>query len=306
MVDRESTFAQPEIVELLKTKFVPVAVDQACQRRQKDAEGALYRRIAGQGPRSDFQNTTQGFYIASPAGKLLLYNNNRDPKKLLRLMQESLREYDLGSFAFDREEVQADVDASANVEQDSRYSLKPPAGGLVVRVHAKVLDGYKTPSNKNEAVFQRAISRDNLWITPKEKADLIAGRVPATLQRRIARFHLVDNTRGEPPMWKLGEVKEIHLQVDKGTLVGAVHLETEDGSRGYQAALRGQLKVVGDVVAVFELVALGEFYGEGSYTRNAPEGKFPLAVAFQLADGTDIADAVAPQGARGWLDGYLN
>jgi len=280
-------------------------VDQACQRRQKDAEGTLYRRIAGQGPRSDFQNTTQGFYIASPAGKLLLYNNNRDPKKLLRLMRESLREYELGSFAFDRDQVQAEVDAAANGQEDARYTLHPPEGGLVVRVHAKVLDGYSTPANQSESVFQKAISRDNLWITPKEKAELVAGRVPATLQRRIARFHLVDNTRGEPPMWKEGEIKEMDLQIDKGTLVGSVRLETEDGSRGYQAELRGHIRVVGDNITGLDLVALGEFYGEGRYTQNAPDGKFPLAVAFQLADGTDVADAVAPQGARGWLDGYL-
>ncbi|MGI9468692.1 MAG: hypothetical protein ACR2OA_16360 [Rubripirellula sp.] len=300
-----STFAQPEIVELLKTKFVPVAVDQACQRRQKDAEGVLYRRIAGQGPRSDFQNTTQGFYIASPAGKLLLYNNNRDPQKLLRLMRESLREYGLGTFSFDRDQVQAEIDASANGEQDARYTLHPPEGGLVVRVHAKVLDGYKTPASKDAAVFQTAISRDNLWITPEEKGELIAGRVPAKLQRRIARFHLVDNTRGEPPMWKVGEIKSVDLEIDKGKFVGSVHLQTDDGSRGYQADLRGQIKVVGDDITAFELVALGKFFGEGTYTRNAPAGKFSLAVAFQLADGTDVADAVAPQGARGWLDGYL-
>ena len=280
-------------------------MDQACQRRQKDAEGTLYRRIAGQGPRSDFQNTTQGFYIASPAGKLLLYNNNRDPKKLLRLMRESLREYELGSFAFDRDQVQAEVDAAANGQEDARYTLHPPEGGLVVRVHAKVLDGYSTPANQSESLFQKAISRDNLWITPKEKAELVAGRVPATLQRRIARFHLVDNTRGEPPMWKAGEIKEMDLQIDKGTLVGSVRLETEDGSRGYQAELRGHIRVVGDNITGLDLVALGEFYGEGRYTQNAPDGKFPLAVAFQLADGTDVADAVAPQGARGWLDGYL-
>ncbi len=106
-------------------------------------------------------------------------------------------------------------------------------------------------------------------------------------------------------MWKEGEIKEMDLQIDKGTLVGSVRLETEDGSRGYQAELRGHIRVVGDNITALDLVALGEFYGEGRYTQNAPDGKFPLAVAFQLADGTDVADAVAPQGARGWLDGYL-
>ena len=305
MVDRESTFAQPEIVELLKTKFVPVAIDQACQRRQKDAEGNLYRKIAGQGPRSDFQNTTQGFYIASAAGKLLLYNNNRDPKKLLRLMRERLREYELGAYSFDRDQVQADIEATENEQSDARYTLRPPVGGLVVRVHAKVLDGYEKPASETEAVFQNSIARDNLWITAREQADLMAGRLPDALQRRIARFHLVDNTRGEPPMWKQNEIRSLKLQLDNGKLDGSVHLETDDGTRGYKAKLRGHVTSNNEVVTDFELVALGEFFGEGGYTRNAPKGRFPFVVTFQLADGTDIADAVAPQGARGWIDGYL-
>ena len=63
MLDRASTFADEEIVALLKTRFVPVAIDQAYQRRQQDAEGEFYRRIAGQGPRNDFRNTTQGMPI---------------------------------------------------------------------------------------------------------------------------------------------------------------------------------------------------------------------------------------------------
>ena len=64
---------------MLREDFVPVAIDQAYERRQKDNEGEFYRRIAGQGPRKDFDNTTQGFYVATAAGDLLLYNNNRDP-----------------------------------------------------------------------------------------------------------------------------------------------------------------------------------------------------------------------------------
>ena len=91
MLDRESTFANPEIVKMLRTRFVPVAIDQAYQRRQQDAEGEFYRKIAGQGPRSNFQSTTQGFYIATAQGKLLLYNNNRDPVKVQRLMKETER-----------------------------------------------------------------------------------------------------------------------------------------------------------------------------------------------------------------------
>ena len=49
----------------------------------------------------------------------------------------------------------------------------------------------------------------------------------------------------------------------------------------------------------------GRFTGEGPFTPGAPEQPFPLAVSFTLADGTDVADAVPPQGSRGWVQGYL-
>lgn len=305
MLDRESTFAQPGIVELLKTRFIPVAIDQACQRRQKDAEGVLYRKIAGQGPRSNFQATTQGFYIATASGQLLLYNNNRDPQKLLRLMKERLREYELGAYPYDKAKLKAEVDSEAGYEIDPRYTLRPPENGLVVRVHARILGGYEPAKTRSRELFQQAISRDNLWLTASEHATLAQGRVPTSLQQRLARFHLVDNTRGEPPMWKKHEIRELVLNHKEGLLKGHVRLETDDGKRGYQARLRGRMGSEGGRITRFELVALGEFFGEGTYTRNAPEGRFPLAVTFQLADGTDIADQVAPQGARGWVDGYL-
>ena len=59
MLDRESTFANPAIVKLLQTRFIPVAIDQAYQRRQKDNEGKFYQKIANQGPRKIGRGTTQ-------------------------------------------------------------------------------------------------------------------------------------------------------------------------------------------------------------------------------------------------------
>ena len=55
MIDRVSTFANEEMAALLRERFVPVAIDQAYQRRQQDAEGEFYREFAGQGPRKDFE-----------------------------------------------------------------------------------------------------------------------------------------------------------------------------------------------------------------------------------------------------------
>ena len=40
--------SDPELVKLLSTRFIPVAVDHEIERR-KDAEGELYRKVGGQG-----------------------------------------------------------------------------------------------------------------------------------------------------------------------------------------------------------------------------------------------------------------
>lgn len=301
MLDRASTFAKPEIVELLKKDFVPVAIDQAYQRRQQDSEGDFYRRIAGQGPRHDFQNTTQGFYIATPSGKLLLYNNNRDPEKLLRLMRKSLAEFQSNS------EPPQDIESTdTDVEKvDRRYNPQPPVGGLVLRVRAKVLGGYEPTDNQWRRIFQSALSRDNLWVTAEEHRSLVDGTIADSLAQRIARFHLVDNTRGEPPFWKADEIKSLRLNAEAGRLSGNIRLSNASGDRGFDAELFGDLEADDGVVSKLDFVVRGQFWGEGRYTGGAPKGKFPLAIWFTLADGTDVADRIPPQGSRGWAEGYL-
>lgn len=296
MLDRASTFSQPEIVALLRSDFVPVAIDQAYQRRQQDAEGDFYRKIANQGPRPADGGTTQGRYVAESDGTLLGYNNNRDSERLLRLMRESL--------ARPRPEGVAALEAG---KKDARFSPAPPADGLVVRVHSLVLGGYPETEDPWLKIFQEGMGRDNLWIRGDEHEALRGGELPDSLVVRLARFHLVDNTRGEPPMWKTDEIRERSLEFRDGRLSGRIHIVAADGSREFRADLLGFVESDGEggPVTRFDLVAKGSFRGESRLTRNAPPGEFPFAVSFRLADGSDPADSIPPQGSRGWIDGYL-
>ncbi len=299
MIDRASIFADERMGELLRTEFIPVALDQAYQRRQNDAEGEFYRRIAGQGPRHDFRQTTQGFYVATAAGELLLYNNNRDVAKVRRLVTEAQQRFATSAAAAG---LTAPIAAG---ETDARYDPKPPAGGLVVRVRAKVLGGYPATDDPWRQAFQTALSRDNLWVSRAEHEALGRGELTKSLLQRLARFHLVDNTRGEPTMWSQAELRTVDVTLRDGRIRGSVHLETEDGKRGYRADLFGIVRIEKLTVVRFDLVACGRFFGEGQYTLGAPPGEFPFAVSFTLADGTDLADAIPPQGSRGWVEGYL-
>ena len=294
MLDRESTFADPAIVKLLQTRFIPVAIDQAYQRRQKDNEGKFYQKITNQGPRKVGRGTTQGLYAADASGRFLGFNNNRTPTRVLGMMRSALQKH---------RPVKAV--AIAKGTPDARYNPKPPKGGLVVRVTSKVLGGYEEPDNEFRRIYQTSLGRDNLWIRADEHAALAKGQLPQSLLKRLARFHLVDNTRGEPPMWRENEIKKLEGTLRNGQLHATVHLRTAKGDRGYEAELLGRIETKAGKVTRLDVVAKGEFWGEGTYTRRAPKGRFPLAIAFTLADGKDAADTIPPQGSRGWVQGYI-
>ncbi len=294
MLDRESTFADPAIVKLLQTRFIPVAIDQAYQRRQKDNEGKFYQKIANQGPRKLGRGTTQGLYTANASGQLLAFTNNREATRVLGMMNGALKKY--------RPVKVAALDKGT---PDARYNPKLPKGGLVVRVTSKVLGGYEEPENEYRKIFQQSLGRDNLWISASEHAALTKSQLPQSLLQRLAQFHLVDNTRGEPPMWRENEIQKLQGTLRNGQLHATVQLKTAKGDRGYEAELLGRIETKAGKVTRLDVVAKGEFWGEGTYTRNAPKGRFPLAIAFTLADGKDAADTIPPQGSRGWLPGYM-
>ena len=294
MLDRESTFADPAIVKLLQTRFIPVAIDQAYQRRQKDNEGKFYQKIANQGPRKVGRGTTQGLYTADASGKLLAFTNNRGSERVQRMIQTALAKHQ-----------PVKVATIAKGTPDARFNPKPPKGGLVVRVTSKVLGGYEEPENEFRRIFQQSLGRDNLWISAGEHATLAKGQLPKSLLKRIARFHLVDNTRGEPPMWNDNEIKKLEGTLRNGQFHATIQLKTANCDRSYEAELLGHIETKNGKVTRFDVVAKGNFRGEGTYTRNAPKGRFPLAIAFTLADGKDAADTIPPQGSRGWLPGYL-
>lgn len=283
----------------MQTEFVPVAIDQFAQRQQRDAEGDFWRRIAGQGPRKDFDDTTQGFYIATADGKLLGFNNNRGAGPIGNLMREALE-----SLAKEDETSKA---SKLSVENsDPRFPDHPPEGTTVVRVHAKVLGGYPSTDNRWEQIFHHAVSRDNLWITAPERKELVAGRFPDSLTQRLARYHLVDNTRGEPTFWREDEIREASFTLGPdGQITGRVSLARADQSSGYEAVLSGWLTHEKGALTRFDLVARGDYWGAGRYTRRPPEGKFPLGVSFRLADPASPYARVRPQGAKSWWQRYL-
>lgn len=294
MLDRASTFANPEVVKLLKSRFIPVAIDQAYQRRQKDAEGRFYQKIANQSPRKVGQGTTQGLFTVGADGTLLGYTNNRGHQKTMRLLNSALVRHKPKKVA-----------AIKPGEPDARFNPKPPKGGFVVRVTSRVLGGYPETTDPWRRIFQVSTGRDNLWVRGDETKDLLSGKFPVSLMSRLARYHLVDNTRGEPPMWERSEIRSVDTEFNDGRFEATVHLQTKSGDRSYKAKLLGFVEIKDGRITRFDVVSRGLFKGHGRYTQNPPLGEFPFAVAFTRADGNDVADRIPPQGSRGWVAGYL-
>lgn len=285
-------FNDPEIVNLLKSRFVCAGIAHNGAGRRKDAEGEFANKFIGSG------GTLQGLHVVGPSGELVAYVYDFRSEPVLKMLQKALKDY---------KPVEAPpIDFS---KKDPRYAL--PEGATVVDVTTKVMGGYgparkdeSTVRGRMEKAWTSSLGREHLWIR-KDEADAIArGTLPESLKKRIVRHHLVDNTRGTPTPWRDAEIKKSDLALKDGRLAGPVHVETESGDRGFQGDLLGFVEAKEGRLTRFDLVARGEFWGEGKHTPGAPKGKFPMAWSFRLSDPTDILYTLVPDAIRGYSD-YL-
>lgn len=342
MAGRALAFADPEIVRLARDEYVAVACDDWYQRRRRDAEGQFFVSVANQGPRKGEGGATrQGIYALTASGNLLAYKNaGQSPEAMLDMLRQGLAKWNRLPAS---ERAPGAVEVPAHGKMDANYHRQPPAGGVIIKVHARALDHQKPVADPapaastgsrsldlNEAHFADAqckigngdeASRDHLWLTEPEWRSLIPEQpqpgarspVPANIAERVLRFHLVDNTRGEPPMWRREEIRasqlnvivhsvspaEIQLRLEGAALL-ATEADPETASRGYQPRLLGFIKYdkKQNRLTQFDAVAVGDQWGSGPFTGNARPGRTPLGVAFELTSGESPADQIAPQGAR--------
>lgn len=272
-----------------------MAVDQHIHRKLKDAEGQLFADVLKQAGRG-LGGRSQGVYIFSPGGNLLAFANTASAEHVKRLMTKAMKEFN----------PDAKVAEIKDTKSGSRYYAEPPVGTLVLTVTTKVLGGYDGDEGRQVEIHKQSLAHDHLWLRADEVKAIARGEIPDSVKHRLVRYHLVDNTRGEPPFWRTSDVKEIKLTLKDGCLAGNVHAQTEDGQRGYKASLLGVVETKGGDITRMDIVVKGEFWGEGRYTRGAPKGRYPLAVTFRLSPLECAADRILPGAARGNLNSYLH
>lgn len=307
MIDRLLVFSNPEVQKLLKEKFIPVAANDWYQRRRQDAEGEFFRAMASQGPRKGQGGSTrQGHYVFTAGGKLLGYNNNRGPEKRLKMMHDALKKWS----QLPASDKTMQVPAFTN--PDLKFHRALPEGGTILKVYSRALEnnqGELTAMTQQQTGSMAAV--DHLWIKKNEVTQLHkliqdgGGALPKWFTYRLTRNHLVDSTRGEPPHWKLDEIKILNLNIDKaGTITGNFHQQTKNNQRGFKGEGHGRIQFdTQGNLKTFELLVIGQHWGEGQYTKGARPGKTPLGFVFQLSDGKKPQDTIPPQGMR-WERGY--
>lgn len=319
---RELTFADPAIIKMAREEFVPVTGDDWYQRRRQDDEGKFFRSVADQGPRKgEGGSTRQGIYMFTAGGKLLGYRNHHDPSVMRNELSQALQQF--RKLPEEQRRPKA-LQVGEPAKVDPTYEREPPKGGLIVTVFTRILDREEGGDLRHGTCNFRGgdkAARDHLWLTAGEWRQLIpaeptkgqAVSPTAALVWRLARFHLVDNTRGEPPNWALGHLRKLDLKMTvdevndagvalklQGTLLLSTAPNPATADRGYDVALLGYIHYskTKDRIDRFDLVAVGDHWGQGPYTRGARPGRTPLGVAFELARGDHPADRVPPQGAR--------
>lgn len=327
MTGRALVFADPEVIRLASKDFVAVTADDWYQRRRADAEGRFWKLVSDQGPRKNSSGATrQGIYCFTADGTLLTYRNHHDPAVVRAELNKALRTF--GQLPAERRKPGA-VKLEERGREDQRYTRTLPTNGLIVNVFTRILDRKdgafcKGTCQRTGGDFP---ARDHLWLTESEWKALVPAEVkkgatfamPAAVVERIARYHLVDNTRGEPPHWQHEQVRArkmtltveevtpalVRLRLDGKALL-ASSADPKEAERGFDVSLLGHIHYDRDKKAIvrFDVVAVGDHWGAGPYTGGARPGRSPLGIVFELARGDQAADRVPPQAARN-LNEYL-
>jgi len=291
VLDRGSTFTNPESIELLKTKFVCVATDIYYYEHNTDPVSRFYQKVVLQREGTTLGKTTQGFYIFDPEGNLFYGWNSRDPNLLLKNLQSVASSYKAKS-------------AWVPDKHENNRFRQIPKDAVVVSCFSKILEapGWKGEAHGHQKIFRESIGREHLWIKSSEARALARGDLSEALKRRFVIYHLNDFTRGEPDLWTLDDIEkaEIDLKPSKKgyILKGEVSLRAKRADRWYVCSLYGEIESKGETLTKFDVVARGTYHGLGKFTKNGPPGDFTLAVAFQLADPKDEASKAPPQGAQ--------
>jgi hypothetical protein len=311
-VGTRSAFPWQANLQLIKEKFIPVALDIVVMDARQDAEGAFFRKVND----GRFTWASGRVHAMTADGKFLCghkkgdYHRDCDPSCALaewNKLPEGQRK-------------PGAVQVPDMGEADPKV-LTPPPGALIVKVYQARLDR----DTKGELVRCKALfgdsayayepGRDFLWLTEAQWESLLPTdarkgdrhSAPAQLASRIARHTLTDGSEANPVRWKPADLRclDFALTVEEASaaglrlrLEGSVQLaeaKTEDVDRpagSYdprlreeahpdpKAAPRYDARLLGyldydrkqERFTRFDVVAVGEYVGRALNPYRAEDG----------------------------------
>ncbi len=273
--------------------------------------------MADKGHYGGGQGTRQGIYVCSSSGDFLASINSLDADAVITTLEAALRNWQRLPETVRRR------GSAANPMPAHRWETSYPDHGLVL-----------VSENRDLAVEQgnprrtgERWNRDHVWFSAEEArswlpADPTPGTVhqlPEPLVRRLARFHLVDNVRGQTLPFAVEEVRGSGIQTEvlerRGRLVrlriSGVTMAVAEGPwlmgdndwkppREFPRSMATQLLGYAsydlglEAFTAFEMIAVGRRRG---YTQNNDRIRGPqegtIGFVFTLAEDTP-AERVPP------------
>src|SRR6185436_3599206 len=163
MVDRASTFADDETLELLRKNYIAFAPSLTEILKSRDSAGDFFRKVVNQ--RAEPRHSKQGYYICSPDGTLIkgwMYPRP-DDGTMKRYLKEALAAY--------RSPQQVEALDQTKVDRYANPLL--PEGAAVAEVFTKLVDAAWQPTNLERfSLIRGAVGRDRFWITKAERLEL--------------------------------------------------------------------------------------------------------------------------------------
>ena len=283
-----------------------------------DPECRVFQALADKGHYGGKGGTRQGIYVCSPSGEFLGSINSLNPDAVMATLNAALEKW--------RQMPEAHRAASGEpmTAPTHRWETSYPEAGLVL---VSTNRDVRAEHGHAQACGDRW-NRDHLWFSAEEARawlpdDPAPGSihvVPPALVRRLARFHLVDNVRGQTLPFATAEVLAgseiqtevlerrsdlVRLRISGSTIVQAegpwlmgdtIWNESRESPRSMTTKLLGHAEydLGRSAFTQFEMVARGRRQGrtENNARRNGPD-MGTIGFYFTLASAAP-ADRVPP------------
>lgn len=215
MAGRGSVFSNPRVLSLARS-FVPAADEVWRLQRGEDADCRFFQRAVNGGEPITDKGTRQGIWVFAPSGKLLAKVNSNRAEVVADMLERGLAAWE----ELPPEERRLAEDAE--LEPAFRWEHNYPEGGLVLERTARDLRGDFDSGFGADSKPSGRFNRDFAWFTAEEArawlpAHPVVGAkqpVPTELVARLARFHLVDNARGQTLPYAPEEIREASMVVE--------------------------------------------------------------------------------------------